>query len=219
MLNGTVALLLAHGADVAWHTFLLGRYHEQLSPIGVGVEMLRDDGANASDHVRRSSLAIGTGWSVPVCHVGWAAVERRFAGGGSVKAWAAPTAEFASRLPRPFGPWQHHGFYLALYSRHCVRPSVEHVWTFEQDAYFTGDVGSFVGAFREEPADLIAAGFRIATPQWWQWDESVKWALNRGLRSFGAESGVVGNVRVLRGLEPALCTRSVHPLCVAGDVR
>ena len=47
----------------------------------------------------------------------------------------------------------------------------------EQDAYFFGDVRGFVDSFAADAADLVAPGFRVAGPRWWQWAERVTPAL------------------------------------------
>jgi len=83
--------------------------------------------------------------------------------------WPLAQSVFADAMEATFDSHNMHGPYLALWYRHCAPQGLKQLWTLEQDAFFSGSLLNFIGAYSTATADLIASGFRIATSQWWMW--------------------------------------------------
>jgi hypothetical protein len=60
-----------------------------------------------------------------------------------------------------------HSVFLTYWWTHCAPTGIEHVWIFEPDVIYTGDISAFLMRHDDNDADLIASGTQIANSRWW----------------------------------------------------
>eukprot|EP00928_Gymnodinium_smaydae_P052176 TRINITY_DN3595_c0_g2_i1.p1 TRINITY_DN3595_c0_g2~~TRINITY_DN3595_c0_g2_i1.p1 ORF type:complete len:392 (-),score=26.49 TRINITY_DN3595_c0_g2_i1:195-1331(-) len=206
-------VIRAHGTRLSGFVWkvLLPRYSRQLAQIGVSVTLMYDLG-NVTEEKKSTSFietkSLGEDEAVRNYSVGVQAhatdTDRHYVNVCQFSRDTAKQSIGVNLFKGPLGT-QHsaHDHMLVMWWRHC-RQSVgnydklKYVWFVEADAFFNGDVASFVEHFANYPNDLIAGGFRVAGKHWWKWSKGYfKDAIRRGLPLINRSSPVVDNVPLL----------------------
>jgi len=219
----TVFLIRTYSDFTHWKLAQIERYVLQLRPLGIPVAVLRDvsflsevkskgvhpyymrEAVSVSDMTIEPSLLQLIG-DVPLCDVTWTAVKEEFTlinfdeysqlGGTNTK------------VVKKGGV--HNPFEL-LWWRQCrsMLPikDVKHVWMAEDDAFFVGHLERFIRAYaNDSETDLIAAGFRIAGKDWWNFKNARSTFPDRMLKFTTQDSGLITNVQKLPTLHDGACS-------------
>jgi hypothetical protein len=196
--NGEL-IFRSFGRLTPFHLGIMKRYLAQLIGSGIRLSLLHDSSSDPL-YAPEYDLMQNSLDEVPVCRVSWPQVVKEY----PLALSSIPTA--CKHEGEGFCPCQnlqqcYDDAFLALWWTRCagqrgVRP--KHVWIVEDDAFFSGDISRFIRQYDSDDYDMIAPGFRIASPRWWphqlhMFDNAMK----HGLRSFNRSVPIVTNLDAL----------------------